>query len=197
MKSFIKISLIAVLLFNTAGLFASEGDFSFSLKRVEEKSVTFFISETQAINVSIFGADNEVIYEQEINAVKGTTKTYDLNSLPNGSYRFQLTTNSVTAEYKIQLNGGKADVSEPLITNVIQPVLTTTENGIVTLSFENAPEGPLEVEILDGYNNVVYSKMFDAEAKFVKKFDVMPLALRAMTFVVKSGNKVFAKAVQM
>lgn len=196
MKSFIKISLIAVLLFNTAGLFASEGDFSFSLKRVEEKSVTFLISETQAIDVSIYGADNEVIYEQKINAVKGTTKTYDLNSLPNGSYRFQLTTNSVTAEYKIQLNGGKADVSEPLITNVIQPVLTT-ENGIVTLNFENAPEGPLEVEILDGYNNVVYSKMFDAEAKFVKKFDVMPLDLKAMTFVVKSGNKIFAKTVQM
>jgi len=196
MKNFIKISLIAVLLINSAGLYASEGEFSFKLKRVNEKSVTFFINETQVVDVSIYSADNELIYDQKINAVKGGTKTYDLNSLPDGDYRFKLKTDSKFAEYKIQIKDGQALVSEPVVADVVQPVLTK-ENGIVTLNFENAPEGPLEVQILDRNNEAVYNRVFEGDAKFIKKFDVARIDMKELTFIIKSADQVFTKTVQM
>lgn len=196
MKNFIKISLIAVLLINSAGSYASEGDFSFRLKRVNEKSVTFFINETQVVEVSIYGAGNEMIYEQRTNAVKGSTKTYDLNALADGNYSFKLKTDIRTAEYKIELKDGKAVVSDPLIVDVVQPVLTR-ENSIVTLNFANAPEGPLEVQILDGSNESVFNRVFEGEGKFVKKFDVARVDLKELTFIIRSANQVFTKTVEM
>lgn len=196
MKNFIKISLIAVLLVNSAGLYASEGDFSFKLKRVNEKSVTFFINETQVVEVSIYGEGDELVYEQKTNAVKGATKTYDLNALPDGNYSFKLKTDVRTAEYKVELKDGKAVVSDPLIVDVVQPVLTR-KNAIVTLNFENAPDGPLEVQILDGSSEPVFSRVFEGDAKFVKKFDVARVDLKDLTFIIKSANQVFTRTVQM
>jgi hypothetical protein len=195
MKNFIKISLIAVLLINSVGLYASEGNFSIKLKDVNEKSVTFFINETQVIEVSLYDANNEVVYGKKINALKGSTKTYDLNSLPDGSYRFQLKTESNMTEYKIQLKDGKASVSDPLVADVVRPVLTK-ENGIITLNFENAPKGPLEIQILDRYNDAVYERVFEGETKFVKRFDVAR-GLKELTFIIRSANQVFTKTVQM
>jgi hypothetical protein len=196
MKNFIKISLIAVLFINSAGLYASEGDFSFRLKRVNEKSVTFFINETQIVDVSIYSADNEVVYEQTMNAVKGSTKTYDLNLLPDGNYSFKLKTDAKTAEYSIQLKDGKAVVSDPLVADLVQPVITK-ENEIITLNFANAPEGPLEVQILDGANEAVFNRVFEGDAKFVKKFDVARVDLKELTFIIRSAKQVFTKTVQM
>nr|WP_068893102.1 hypothetical protein [Pedobacter panaciterrae] len=195
MKNFIKISLIAVLLINSVGLYASEGGFSIKLKNVNEKSVTFFINETQVVEVSIYEANDEVVYRKKINALKGSTKTYDLNSLPDGSYRFELKTESNNVEYKVQLKDGKASVSDPLIVDVVRPVLTK-ENGIVTLNFENAPEGPVEIQILDRYNDAVYERVFEGDAKFVKKFDVAR-DLKELTFIIRSANQVITKTVQM
>lgn len=195
MKNFIKISLIAVLLINSVGLYASEGNFSIKLKDVNEKSVTFFINETQVVEVSIYEANNEVVYRKKINALKGSTKTYDMNSLPDGSYRFQLKTDSSIVEYKIELKDGKTSVSDPSVADVVRPILTK-KNGIITLNFENAPNGPLEIQILDRYNDAVYERVFEGDAKFVKRFDVAN-GLKELTFIIRSANQVFTKTVQM
>lgn len=196
MKSFTKISLIAVLLFNSVGLYASEGDLSFKLKKVNEKSVTFFIDETQVVHVSIYGASDELVYEKKIKAIKGSTKTYDLNSLPDGSYKFKLKTDVKSAEYKIELKGGKISVSAPLVEDLFNPVLKK-ENDIVTLNFENAPDGPVEVQILDRYNDPLYNNVFEVGSTFVKKFDVARLGMDELTFIIRSANQVFTKTVQM
>lgn len=196
MKSFVKISLIAVLLINSVSLYAGEGELSFKLKQVNEKSVTFFIDETQVVEVSIFGAGDELMYERKINAVKGSTKTYDLNSLPDGNYKFTLKTDAKSAEYKIMLKNGKVSVSAPLMADLLNPVLKK-EKDIVTLNFENTPSGPVEVQILDRFNDPLYNKVFDAESGFIKKFDVARIGANELTFIIKSANQVVTKTVQM
>lgn len=196
MKSFTKISLIAVLLINSVGLYAGEGDLSFKLKRVNEKSVTFFIEETQVVDVSINSAFGEVVYAQKINAVKGSTKTYDLNSLPDGNYTFKLETDSKSAAYKIAVIAGKVSVSSPVITDLFNPVLKK-EKDIVTLNFESAGEGPVEIQILDRYNDPLYNKVFDADSGFIKKFDVARVGMDELTFIIRSANQVVTKTVQM
>lgn len=196
MKSFIKISLVAVLLINSVSLYASEGDLSFKLKQVSEKSVTFFVHETQVVNVSIYGAGDELVYEQKMNALKGSKKTFNLDALPDGSYSFKLKTDSKSAVYKVELKDGKASVSDPLITDLFNPILKK-KNEIITLNFENAPEGPIEVQILDRYNDPIYNKVFEADASFFKKFDVGRAGRDELTFVIKSADQVFTKTVQM
>jgi hypothetical protein len=196
MKKFLKIRLIAALLLLTAGSYASEGDFSVRLKRVNEKSITFFIDKAQVVDVSIYGADDEVLYEQKIKAVKASNKTYDLNAFPDGNYTFKLLTESRLAEYKIEIKDGKAMVSDPLIVEMFKPVLTK-DDGVITLSLENAPAGPIEVSILGEYSDPLYSKVFEGDSKLIKKFNVARIDLNELTFIIKSKGQEFTKIVQM
>lgn len=196
MKSFIKISLIAALLMSSVGLYASDGEFSFSIKRVNDKTVTFAMNETQVVDVAIYGANNEALYEKKLNAKKGTSKTYDLSSLPNGNYTFKLLTEAQATEYKIEIKGDSVLVSEPVIINMLNPVLTKMDDVLV-LNVENAPKGPIEVEILDQHSGQVYQKVFKGGSTLVKKFDVARGYARELTFIIRSADQVVTKTVQM
>ncbi len=196
MKKFLKIRLVAALLLLSAGSYASEGDFSFKLKKVNEKSITFFVDKAQVINVSIYGAGDEILFDQKINAVKASNKTFDLNAFPEGNYTMKLVTESTLAEYKIQIKSGKAIVSESTIEELIQPVLTSNE-GVITLSLDNADKGPVEVSILGEYSDPLYAEVFEGDSKLVKKFNIARIDLDELTFIIKSGKQEFTKIVQL
>lgn len=196
MKIFTKISLIAVLLVNSVGLYAAEGDLAFKLKRVNEKAVTFFIDETQVVDVFIYDATEALMYEQKINAVKGSTKTYDLNSLPDGNYILKLNTDSKSAAYKIALKDGKVSVSAPVIVNLLNPVLKK-EKDIVTLNLDNLTDGSVEIQILDRFSEPLYQEVFKADSSFVKKFDVARIGMDELTFVIKSADQVISRTIRI
>lgn len=181
---------------SSVGLYASDGEFSFSIKRVNDKTVTFAMNETQVVDVTIYGANNEALYEKKLNAKKGTSKTYDLSSLPNGNYTFKLLTEAQATEYKIEIKGDSVSVSEPVIINMLNPVLTKMDDVLV-LNVENAPKGPIEVEILDQHNGQVYQKVFEGGSALVKKFDVARGYARELTFIIRSADQVVTKTVQM
>lgn len=196
MKNFIKNSLIAVLLFSSVGLYANDDDFSFAVKRVDDKTVTFAINETQVVDLSIHGENNEVLYAKKINVVKGSSKSFNMNSLPDGDYTFKMLTDVKITEYKVQLKDGRALVSEPLITGLLSPILTKM-NDVVTLRLADAPEGTIEIEIVDQRNNQVYIKAFEGGGDFVKKFDIAQGDSRELTFIVRAGEQVFSETIQM
>ena len=196
MEKFLKISLIAALVLMSAGLYASEGEFSFKLKHVSEKSISFFINKAQVVDVSIYGADDEVLYEQTVRASGASTKTFDLNAFPDGDYTFKMVSGSKSAEYKILIINGKALVSDPVVTEMFTPVLTK-ENEIITLNLENAVKGPIEVQILDGYNDEVYNKVFDGKSKFTKKFNVARVGVKELTFIIKAEDQEFREVIQL
>jgi hypothetical protein len=196
MKKFLKISLIAALVLMSAGLYANEDDFSFKLRRVSEKSISFFMNEAQSVDVSIYGADYEVLYEQTIMALGASTKTFDLNAFPDGTYIFKMVTESKSAEYIILISKGEAVVSDPVITETFKPVLTK-EKGIVTLNLLNAPKGAVEIQVLDEYNDEVYNKVFAGASKFTKRFNVARVAVKELTFIIKADDQEFREVVQM
>lgn len=196
MKNLLKISLIAVSLFFSASLYAAEGSFALKVKGVDEKMVAFYIDEAQIVDVSIYGTENEVIYEKRIKAKGGSTKTYDLSSFPDGSYTFKITTESRSTEYKLLIVEGKTIVSNPLITEKFKPVLTKDDETI-TLNLENASKGPIEVRILNEYNDELYNEVFEGEEAFIKRFNVARVGLGELTFLIKSENQEFTKVVQM
>jgi len=196
MKNFLKISLIAVLLFNSAGLYANEGDFSFKVKSVNEKSIGFFINEAQVVEVSLYGANNEVLYKQKIKAKSASNRIYDLNSFPNGNYTFKLETSSTVAEYQVVIKDGETVVSDPVVVEKVIPLLTK-ENDIVTLNLGNGAKGPIVVQIYNGNSELVYDKTFEGADQFVKRFNVAKVDVNELNFVIKFDNQEFTQMVEM
>ncbi|SMD13327.1 hypothetical protein [Pedobacter nyackensis] len=196
MKNLLKIGFTAVLLFVSACLYAGENDFSFKAEGVNKKSVVFFVNEAQIMEVSIYGAGNEVLYKKKINAKAGSTKTYDLNSFPDGNYRFKVVAQSRTAEYNVLIEDGDVQVSEPSITEAFNPAVTI-EDGLVMLNLKNAPKGSIEVQVLNKYNEELYKKVYDDDSKCIKRFKIAGVGASALTFVIRTEDAEFEKTVQL
>ncbi len=62
---------------------------------------------------------------------------------------------------------------------------------------ENTPNGEVEVKILNEYNEELYTKVFAAKTKLVKKFNVDKTDAKELTFIVKSKNQEFVKTIQL
>ncbi|MNL58130.1 hypothetical protein D3C87_1817420 [compost metagenome] len=79
---------------------------------------------------------------------------------------------------------------------MLNPVLTKMDDVLV-LNVENAPKGPIEVEILDQHNGQVFQRVFEGGSTLVKKFDIARGYARELTFIIRSADQVVTKTVQM
>jgi hypothetical protein len=194
MKKLIQTSLLALLTFVSANVYAYDETFALKVKSNAQKSIMFYISEPLDVQFSIYG-DDEIIYKQDIHAVEPIAKTYNLNAFPDGNYQLKLETDSKITEYKIKIQDGKTVVEEPTITEKFKPVLTK-QNGIVTLNMGNTDKGEVEIRIVNEYNDQLYSKSFDS-AKLNKKFNISGTNAKELTFIVKFKNQEFIKTVSV
>lgn len=196
MKNFLKIGLLAGILLTSSVAFADEDNLSLKADAKTEKSLVFFISEAQDINITIYGANDELLYDQKIRASKPSTKIYNLEEFPDGNYTVKLENETKLIEYKVTIENGKTVVSAPATIELFKPVLVKDKETI-TLNMENTPNGEVEVKILNEYNEELYAKVFAAKSKLVKKFNIDKTDAKELTFVVKSKNQEFVKTIQL
>jgi len=196
MKNFIKISLVVAALFAAPGVKANDEVSTLKVKAENNKSIRFFIDEAKDIELTINDvADNKLIYEESIHASGASTKTYDLNALPNGEYVLNVTSGSQLAQYQIIIADNKAQVSSPKITELFKPVLKK-DSSMVTLSLDNADKGPIEVEIVNEYNDQLYKATFTDKSKLTKKFNISSTPSKELTFIVKTSKQQFSKTIE-
>ncbi len=182
MKNFLKISLIAAILFTSFGAVAKDDNFSLKVKSGNEKAIEFFINEAQDINLSIITAEDEIVYEQKIQSAGAAKKIYNLESFPNGNYTLKLETALKLTTYSIAIENGKAKLSNPIVTELFKPVLTK-EKDMITLNFKNQVKGAVNVFIVNEFNDQLFSKAYTV-ADLSQKFDVSKTDAKELTFIV-------------
>jgi len=188
MKTFFKISLLTAILFTSFGAFANDDKFSLKVKGGNEKSIEFFINEAYDINISIATAEDEVVYEQKIHSAGAAKKVYNLESFPNGNYTLKLETPSKITTYTIAIVDGKAELSQPTISELFKPVLVKKEE-MITLNFKNQVKGAVNVLVVNEYNDQLFSKSYTL-ADITQKFDISKTDAKELTFIVSyKGNE--------
>lgn len=195
MKKFLKIGLIAALFFTATGVHANDDDFTLKVKGEKEKFIRFSADKAEDLNLSLVGADDEVLFEETIHASATTSKVYDLNALPDGKYVLKVESEAKLAKYSVVIENGEAIVSEPKIANVFKPVYTKTDD-VVTLSLNNLDKSPIEVKVYNEYNDEVYAESFKDKAQLTKKFNISKRDSRSLTFVVKFKDESFVKTIE-
>ncbi len=182
MKNFLKISLLAATLFTSFGAFAEDDNFSLNVKSGNEKSIEFTINEAQHVNLSIITAEDEVVYEQEINSLGAAKKIYNLESFPNGNYTLKLETSLKLTTYTIAIENGRAVLSSPSVVELFKPVLVK-EKEMITLNVKNQAKGAVNIIIVNEYNDQLFSKAYTM-ADLTQKFDVSKTDAKELTFIV-------------
>lgn len=194
MKNFLKISLIVAVFLTALGASASEKDFSLKVKSEKGKTVSFSINDAKNINLSIYGKNNETLFDEKINSNGAFNRTYDLNAFPEGNYVLEVETDAKLAQYEIRISGGVAVISEKAITEVFKPVLTKGD-GFVALNISKLDKSPIEVEVYDENNTELFSGTFTDKTSFSKKFDTKRTNADQLTFIVRYKDQIFYETI--
>ncbi len=195
MKNFLKISLVACLLFVAYGAHATD-DLLVRVKNNNEKSVSFFMNEAKQMNVAFYTANDEVIYQQNVRTTGAAIKTYDLSAFPDGDYQLKVEADLKLTTYQLHIGDGKAVLSKPTVINLLSAALTK-DKTIVTLDLKNIAKEVVDVAVLNEYNDQLYSEKISEKTSLIKKFDIAQVNAKELTFIVKTKNKEFVETVKV
>lgn len=196
MKNLFKISLIAAVLFTSVNTYANNDDLSLKVKSAEQKTVRLYINQTQDMKVTFYDIDNDVLYQRKGQVIAGSSKTYNLTAFPDGDYVMKVETDSKLIEYHINIENNKASVSMPSTKEVFKPILTS-KNGLVILNLDNTSKNPVELMIIDEFNNQLYTKTYTDSAKLVQKFNISKTPAKKLTFIMTSNNQNVNKTIDV
>lgn len=196
MKKFFKISLAVVALLTASVAHADDMEILVKVAKENSKWVSFITNDTQAIDLTLYSASDEIIFEQRVKTVKNKFSTYDLTALPEGDYTFKMESNLKVTTYQIKITNQNAFVSAPSIVEIKRPILTK-EKDIVTLNLNSACDGEVEIAIYNEYNEKLHDDTFADKSKMIKKFDVSKTPSRELTFVVRSASQEFSETIKL
>ncbi|NTE00003.1 hypothetical protein G6M26_42940 [Agrobacterium tumefaciens] len=196
MKKFLQIGLIAVLFLTANGVYAKDGDFTLKVKDDKEKSLRFSFEGNENVTLSIVGNNNEILFQENIQAKTATSKLYDLNALPDGKYTVKIESDTKLANYKVGIYNGKATVSEPVFSDLFHPLIKK-DGDFIILKVENEEGNPIEVQVMNEYNDNVYTEVFKNKSVLQRKFNISKTDSESLTFVINVKGKQFSKTIEL
>jgi len=192
MKNVLKISLILAVFLTAFGASANEKDFSLRVKSEKGKMVSFSINEAKNISLSIYGKNNETLFDEIITSNGTINRTYDLNAFPEGNYILEVETDAKIAQYEIQISSATASISETAKSEIFKPVLKKGD-GFIALNIAKLGKSPIEVQVYDENNTLLYSETFTDKENFATRFDTKSTNADQLTFVVRYKDQIFSE----
>ena len=192
MKNLFKFSLVLGVALVTMNVHASGIDFSLGVKKEQGRVISFVISETNKLDLSIYDTEGKLIHSEIVDSQTVINRTYDLNALPEGIYYLVAESEYKISKYKISIVGAIANLSEIAIENELKPIFIE-QDGLVKLSFLNLNEVPTYIKIYNQANDLVYDSGKLMNQSIAKTFDIYNLQNEEYTFVVTVSDKTFSK----
>ncbi|NDP27372.1 MAG: hypothetical protein GZ087_08115 [Flavobacterium sp.] len=193
MKNILKFSLVLVVALTSMNLHASTIDFTLNVKKEQGKMVTFALNMTNKMDLSIYDANDKLIYSEIVDSKKNIDRTYDLKALPEGTYFLQAESEMKISRYKISVVGATATLSENAISEIFKPVVFVDKYGMVALNILNIDRSPVNIKILDDQDSEVYNSAMLTDQTINKIFDVKNIKNDIYTFVITYNKKTFTK----
>lgn len=193
MKKILKFGLVLVLVLTAMNVQAAEVDFSLNVKKGQGKMVTFALDKMDNIELSIYDVNKVLIHSERVKLKGSINRTYDLNSLPDGTYFLEAESELKIARYKIAVVGETATLEEAAVSVVYKPVFIN-DNGLVSLSVFNNEKKPVTIKIYNEDEVELFNET-TSEEYVGKFFDIKMFPNDKFTFEVSYGNNILVKTV--
>lgn len=192
MKKILKFSLVLLVAFTSMGMHAGTPDFTLNVKKEEGKKVTFALKEMDNVTLSIYDAEEKLIYSEKVESPSNSYKTYDLRALPDGTYFLETESDTKISRYKISVQGKTAVLSAHAVSEIYKPTFVN-KKGLVWISVLNMDESPVNIKIYDKAKNEVYDSDVIVDQNVKRVFDINKIKDEEYTFVLTYKDKVFSK----
>lgn len=192
MKKISKYSLVLVVTLLTMNMFAGTVDFTLDVKKEQGKMVTFTLSQTEKIDLSIYDGEGKMIHSENVNSQKNINRTYDLKALPQGIYFLEAESDLRVSRYQISVLEETASLSEDAVSEVFKPTFLN-KNGLIWVNVLNLDKSAVSIKIYDNEYNEIYDSASLMDQNVTKVFDTSYFKNDSYTFVVTDNNKTFTK----
>ncbi|MGY0391352.1 hypothetical protein ACW5R3_02175 [Bizionia sp. KMM 8389] len=164
MKNLIRKSLVMFLLLTTVAINANAVD---SIRVTNESKATLLVlPDVKEGNLLIIkDIFNETLYEEKIQDSGNYIKRFDLTTLPDGSYYFQLFKDYEVRTIPFSLKANQVTLKKSLETIIQKPEMKT-KNNVVYVSKNNSNNKDVKVSIYYNENdtyNLIYSETLNAK----------------------------------
>jgi hypothetical protein len=196
MKKLFNFSLVilTVLMANVAK--ADDMELLVKVAKENSKWVSFITNDSKQFDVTLYAANDDVLYQDRVKTIGNKFQTYDLSSLPEGSYKLKMESNSKLITYQIEIKTDNAVLSQPVVTEIKRPVFIK-ENNMVTLDLNGVCSGEVELVIYNEYNEKLHDDVYSNDSKVAKKFDVSKTLSKELTFVVRSAGQEYSETIKL
>lgn len=196
MKNLARKSLVAVGLMMSLSTLANDNELAIKEKETNVTSIRFE-NVIQGSSLTIKDENGLVLYNESIEQSGDYSKGFDLSSLPNGDYFFEL-----NSELKLVVIPFNVDASEVVLDkgseeSIYKPAVITKEN-MVYVSRTAIDESPLSCKIYyaDNYD-LVHRAKFEEMEEVKTAYDFSTAKKGNYVFVFESKGRKFTKNVKI
>ncbi len=196
MKNLTKKSLLFLLLFASMLSFANT-----EIKTNKEKELKVTVISFKEVKLgsklSIKDMNGIVLYKESIRKSGGYSKGFDLTSLPNGDYIFELDTKLKISIIPFNVVSNQVAFKKEEESTIYKPFIRVKETRVYVsrISFE---ESPIEYKIYyQDSNELVLSEKLDKESELKRIYDFSTSKKGNYVFVFKSDGRTFTKTVKI
>ena len=196
MKNLTKKSLLFLVLFASMMTYANK-----EIEAVKEKETKVTIVSFKELKLgsklSIKDVNGIVLYKESIIKAGDYSKGFDLTSLPNGDYVFELDTELKITIIPFNVVSNQVAFKKEEKSTVYKPFVRVKDERVYLsrLSFE---EDPIECKIYfeDNYE-LVLSEKFEGDSQIKRIYDFSTAEKGNYVFVFKSKGRTFTKTIKI
>jgi hypothetical protein len=196
MKSLTKKGLIAIAL--SVSLMGFASDLKRPIKEKEPKVTSLsFAKVSKGSKLLIKDLNGIVLYKEAIQKSGEYSKGFDLTSLPNGEYYFELDTELEIVVIPFDVLSSEVNFRKEEKTTIFKPMIRVKGDKVIVsrTSFESAP---MEFKIYYAMNSdVVFTEKFENEPFIERVYDFSTSKKGDYTFVFKSNGRKYIKTVKI
>jgi len=196
MKNLARKSLVAIGLMMSLTTLANDGT---SKIKENEKKVTNmrFENVAQGSTLTIKDVSGLVLYNEAIKQTGDYSKGFDLTSLPNGDYFFELNSELKIVVIPFKVNSSEVIFDKESEDSIYKPVVRTKEN-MVYVSRTKIEQTPLSYKIYYASNyDLVHEVDFEELEEVKKAYDFSAAKKGNYVFVFESKGRKFTKNVKI
>jgi len=196
MKNLAKNSLVVIMLMMSLSSYANETDM---INKEKERTITnlHFDKVEQGSVLSIIDRNGLILYNEAIEKSGDYSKGFDLTTLPDGDYVFELDSELKIIVIPFKVKSKEVIFDKEAEKSIYKPVVRT-KGQMVFVSKIAIDGSPLSYKIYFAENrDLVHAEKFEASDEINKVYDFSASRKGNYLFVFESNGRTYTKAVKM
>lgn len=197
MKNLIKKSLVIAMLFTAMVTVASNADSGVKFTVINSKMIDLKLKNSDGnILISVKDIEGHLLYSENYKGLN-FSKKYDLATLPNGEYLFEIEGKTKIKLMSFVVSSEKVSFNNEVETIYFKPTVRLDKNLVYVSKVTFNEEDALTVSLYDEKSNELYSEELISAINLGKILDVSKLEKGNYKLVLKTGNRVFTEEIKI